>query len=62
MSITFTNSNSNSCSAIAARVAERRHSVPSYHETIVSRRHDLGDEPLTQAEARAEVLRWFWQH
>jgi hypothetical protein len=62
MSITFTNPNPNSWSAIAARVAERQHIVPSDNEPIFFGQHDFANVPFTQAEARAEVLKWFWQH
>jgi hypothetical protein len=62
MSITFTNTNPNSWSAIAARVAERQHSISIDNEPILFGKHDSADAPFTQAEARAEVLKWFWQH
>jgi hypothetical protein len=62
MSITFTHSNPNSWSAIAARVAERQHSISVDNEPIFLGNHDFADTPFTQAEARAEVLKWFWQH
>ena len=62
MSITFTHSNPNSWSAIAARVAERQHSISIDNEPILLSKHEFADTPFTQAEARAEVLKWFWQH
>jgi len=62
MSITSTNPNPNSWSAIAARVAEMQHSTSSDNEPILFGKHDFADKPFTQAEARAEVLKWFWQH
>ena len=55
MTQTFKNPNSTSWSAIARRTVERSHVTP-IHE------RDFADEPLTKDEARAEALKYVWQH
>jgi hypothetical protein len=60
MTNTFTNPNSTSWSAIARRMVERGHITPSHNEPTCER--DFADEPRTRDEARAEALKWVWQH
>ena len=60
MSITFTNPTSRI--AIAARIAERQHSTPSHAKLMSFGERDFSDAPFTKDEARAEALKWVWQH
>jgi hypothetical protein len=60
MSITFINPTSRI--AIAGRIAERQHQTPSRDELILLGERDFTEVPFTRAEAKAEALKWLWQH
>ncbi len=60
MSVNFWNPTSRI--AISARIAETQRRTQSRDELIVLGEHDFADVPITRAEARAEALKWFWQH
>jgi hypothetical protein len=59
---TFTNPNPASWSAIARRIVERRHITPAHSEPKLLGERDFTDEPFTVDKARAEALKWNWQH
>ena len=61
MSITFTNPNPASRSAIARRIVERGHITPKDDELISLGERDFTDAPFTLDEAKAEALKWLWQ-
>jgi hypothetical protein len=48
--------------AIAERIAERQRRTSDCSDLIMLGERDTPDSPFTKAEARAEALKWFWQH
>jgi hypothetical protein len=55
--------------AIAERIGERQRRMTSSNELMISSNElimlgerEFPDAPFTKAEARAEVLKWVWQH
>ena len=48
--------------AIAERIAERQRRANRHNELVSLCGRDFADEPFTQADAKAEALKWFWQH
>jgi hypothetical protein len=60
MNIAFANPTGRT--AIAERIAERQRRANRHDELVSLCGRYLADEPFTQAEAKAETLKWFWQH
>ena len=48
--------------AIAERIAERQRRAGNQSDLILLSERDSPDAPFSKAEARAEALKWFWQH
>jgi hypothetical protein len=62
MTTTFTNPKPAGWSVIAARVAERQHTAPGDNNLTLLAERDFADVSFTRDEARAEALKWVWQH
>lgn len=48
--------------AIAERIAERQRRANRHNELVSLCGRDFADEPFNHADAKAEALKWFWQH
>ena len=62
MSVAFTHPTHASWSAIARRIVERGHITSSNSEPISPGERDFAEETPTKDEAKAEALKWNWQH
>ena len=62
MAIKFTNPTPAGWSTIARRIVERGHITPADHEPKMLGERDFTDKPFTIDDARAEALKWNWQH